>query len=183
VSALTLAELRAAPAITDGAAEVPVLADVLAGFPELRFNIDVKDRASAELVPGILRRAACLDRVCVNSFSWRRLRRVRAALPGRICTGAPVAEFLRFLASPRRFAGAAQPAVLQLPLSLHGVPVVTGKLIRDAHAAGLPVHVWTLNDLASIRAALDLGADGIMTDEPVLLRAELTRRGLWSRPG
>lgn len=183
VSALTLAELRAAPAVSDGVAEVPLLADVLAGFPELRFNIDVKDRAAAELVPDILRHANCCDRVCVNSFSRRRLQRVRVALPGQICTGAPVAEVARFVASPRSFARRAQPAVLQLPLSLHGVPVVTGKLIRAAHAAGLPVHVWTLNDLASIRAALDLGADGIMTDQPVLLKDELTRRGLWCAPG
>ncbi len=179
VSALTLAQLRAAPAVTDPGGEVPLLADVLAGFPGLRFNIDVKDWAAAGLVPAIIRRAGCYDRVCVTSFSWWRLRRVRAALAGRICTGAPVAEVLRFLARPRSFAGPGQPAVLQLPLSLHGVQVVTARLIRQAHAAGLPVHVWTLNDLAGIRAALDLGADGIMTDQPVLLRDELTARGLW----
>lgn len=158
---------------------MPLLAEVLAAFPGLRFNIDVKDRASSELVADVIRRAGCHDRVCVTSFSWRRLQRARAALPGRVCTGAPVAEFAGFLASPRRFAGRAQPAVLQLPLALHGVPVTTATVIRDAHAAGLPVHVWTLNDTASIRAALDLGADGIMTDQPVLLRTELTRRGLW----
>lgn len=179
VSALTLAQLRAAPAISDGAAQVPLLADVLAGFPGLRFNIDVKDRAASELVPEIIRRAGCSERVCITSFSWARLRRVRKALAGQVCTGAPVAEFLRFLASPGSFAATPQPAVLQLPLSLHGIQVVTGKLIRNAHAAGLPVHVWTLNDLASIRAALDLGADGIMTDQPLLLKEELTRRGQW----
>lgn len=179
ISKLTLAELRTAPVISHGPAEVPLLAEVLAGFPELRFNIDVKDRVSSELVPAIIRRAGCYDRVFVTSFSWRRLRRVRAALAGRICTGAPIAEFLRFLASPRSLAGSAQPAALQLPLSLRGVQVVTAKVIRDAHAAGLPVHVWTLNDIASIRAALDLGADGIMTDQPVLLKEELTRRGAW----
>ncbi|MBO0774898.1 MAG: glycerophosphodiester phosphodiesterase [Actinobacteria bacterium] len=179
VSGFTLAELRAAPVVSDGAAEVPLLEEVLAGFPELLFNIDVKDRASAELVPGIIRQAGCYDRVFVTSFSWRRVRRVRAALAGQVCTGAPVAEFLRFLASPGSLAGSAQPAALQLPLSLRGVQVVTANLIRDAHAAGLPVHVWTLNDLASIRAALDMGADGIMTDQPVLLKEELTRRGAW----
>ncbi len=179
VSELTLAQLRAAPAITDGPAEVPLLTEVLAGFPDLRFNIDVKDRAAAELVPEIIQRAGCADRVCVTSFSRTRLRLVRAALAGRVCTGAPVTEFLRFLAGPRTFAGAAQPAVLQLPLAMHGIQVVTAGLIRRAHAAGLPVHVWTLNDLASIRAALDLGADGIMTDQPVLLKEELNRRGLW----
>jgi glycerophosphoryl diester phosphodiesterase len=179
VPALTLAQLRASPAVADGPAEVPLLAEVLAGFPGLRFNIDVKDRSAAQLVPGIIRRSGCGDRVCVTSFSWRRLRRVRAALPGEVCTGAPVAEVARFLVRPRAFTGKGHPAVLQVPVAVAGVPVLTSKLIRDAHAAGLPVHVWTLNDLASIRAALDLGADGIITDQPVLLKEELIRRGLW----
>jgi glycerophosphoryl diester phosphodiesterase len=179
VSALTLGQLRAAPAITDGPAEVPLLAEVLAGFPALRFNIDVKDRAAARLIAPIIRRADCCGRVCVTSFSSARLRRVRAALAGQVCTGAPVTELLRFLARPSAFAAAAQPAVLQLPLALRGVRVVTADLISRAHAAGLPVHVWTLNDLPSIRTALDLGADGIMTDQPVLLKQELARRGLW----
>lgn len=180
VSQLTLAQLRAAPAISDGPAEVPLLAEVLTGFPELRFNIDVKDRASAERVPEIIRRAGCHDRVCVGSFSRRRLRLVRAALPGLLPTGAPVAEVVAFLTSPRSFGGRPQPAVLQLPLELRGLPVATGRVIGYAHAAGLPVHVWTLNDLPSIRRALDLGADGIMTDQPVLLKEELIRRGMWS---
>lgn len=179
VSALSLSDLRSAPAVKDGIAEVPLLADVLAGFGEQRFNIDVKDRAAAALVPDIIRRAGCYDRVCIASFSWRRVRRVRAVLADRVCTSAAVAEFLRFLARPGAFSGVPQPAVLQLPLSWHGRPVVTEKLIAAAHAAGLPVHVWTLNDLPSIRAALDLGADGVMTDQPLLLREELTRRGLW----
>ena len=179
VSALTLAQLRAAPAVRDGPAEVPLLVDVLAGFPGLRFNIDVKDGGAARLVAGIIRRAGCADRVCVSSFSWRRLRRVRAALAGAVCTGAPVAEVAWFRIRPGRFAGVPQPAVLQLPLTLRGVPIVTPALVRKAHAAGLPVHVWTLNDLPAVQTALDLGVDGIMTDEPVLLKDELARRGLW----
>jgi glycerophosphoryl diester phosphodiesterase len=176
VSRLTLGQLRAAPAISDGPAEVPLLAEVLAGFPALRFNIDVKDRAAARLVPQLIRRARAEDRVCVTSFSWWRLRRARAALAGLVCTGAAAAEIGRFLARP----GAGPAAVLQVPLAVRGVPLVTTRFISRAHAAGLPVHVWTLNDLASIRRALDLGADGIMTDQPVLLKAELTRRGLWA---
>ena len=49
-----------------------------------------------------------------------------------------------------------------------------------AHEAGLQVHVWTLNQRHEMERALDLGADGIMTDETVLLRDLLRERGLWT---
>ena len=63
----------------------------------------------------------------------------------------------------------------QVPLQ-----VATPSFIRRAHEAGLQVHVWTLNRRHEMERALDLGADGIMTDETVLLRELLTERGLWA---
>jgi glycerophosphoryl diester phosphodiesterase len=62
----------------------------------------------------------------------------------------------------------------QVPLQ-----VTTGSFIRKAHDAGLQVHVWTLNRRHEVERALGLGADGIMTDETVMLRDLLTERGSW----
>jgi glycerophosphoryl diester phosphodiesterase len=62
----------------------------------------------------------------------------------------------------------------QVPLQ-----VATPSFVRSAHDAGLQVHVWTLNRREEMERALGLGADGIMTDETVLLRDLLTERGLW----
>ncbi|MCO4835536.1 MAG: hypothetical protein KC481_17910 [Acidimicrobiaceae bacterium] len=42
--------------------------------------------------------------------------------------------------------------------------------MRRAKSAGLKVHVWTLNTEEGIFAALDAGADGVVTDEVVLAR-------------
>jgi glycerophosphoryl diester phosphodiesterase len=64
----------------------------------------------------------------------------------------------------------------QVPLQ-----IASSMFIRWAHDAGLQVHVWTLNRRPEMERALDLGADGIMTDETVLLRDLLTERGLWGR--
>ena len=57
--------------------------------------------------------------------------------------------------------------------------IATREFIRRSHELGLQVHVWTLNTRAEIERALDLGADGVMTDEVVLLRDILTERGQW----
>jgi glycerophosphoryl diester phosphodiesterase len=43
----------------------------------------------------------------------------------------------------------------------------------------LEVHVWTIDDAAEMARLLDLGADGIMTDRPAVLRDVLSGRGQW----
>ena len=67
----------------------------------------------------------------------------------------------------------------QVPVRQHGVLIVTRQFIRRAHARGLAVHVWTVDDPAEMRRLLDLGVDGIMTDRPAVLREVLLERGQW----
>jgi glycerophosphoryl diester phosphodiesterase len=68
---------------------------------------------------------------------------------------------------------------LQVPARRSGVQVVTPGFIRRAHALGLVVHVWTINEPAEMRRLLDLGVDGIVTDRADLLRDVLLERGEW----
>jgi glycerophosphoryl diester phosphodiesterase len=49
--------------------------------------------------------------------------------------------------------------------------------VREAQALGLKVLAWTVNEPAHIARVMDLGVDGIVTDRPDLVRAELQRRG------
>ena len=56
-------------------------------------------------------------------------------------------------------------------------PSVNADLIREAEEAGLPIFVWGFADMAQVRAALDLGVDGIITDFPDQAREELERTG------
>ena len=55
----------------------------------------------------------------------------------------------------------------------------TRAYLRAAHAVGLPVHAWTVNDAAEMVRLLDLGVDGIMTDRADVLRDVLVSRGQW----
>jgi glycerophosphoryl diester phosphodiesterase len=45
------------------------------------------------------------------------------------------------------------------------------------------VHVWTINDRAEMTRFLDLGADGLMTDDIETLRDVLIQRGEWHPRG
>jgi glycerophosphoryl diester phosphodiesterase len=50
--------------------------------------------------------------------------------------------------------------------------------IKEAQGLGLTVLAWTVNEPARMAQLMDLGVDGIVTDRPDLLRAEMQRRGL-----
>jgi len=51
--------------------------------------------------------------------------------------------------------------------------LVTEKLVEQAHAAGLQVVTWTVNQAEAMRSMIAAGVDGIMSDFPDRLRAVL----------
>lgn len=176
---------RLSTARVGGREPVPRLEELLATFPDLRVNIDVKEAAAVRPLVELLTRRRALDRVCVGSFSARRLAACRQALGPRLATslGPPAVLALRaacvhpslsWLAPPCRGVVAAQ-----IPPQAASVPVVTERLVRLAHDRGLAVHVWTVDDAAEMRRLLDLGVDGLMTDELETLRGVLRERGRW----
>ncbi len=70
-------------------------------------------------------------------------------------------------------------ACVQVPHRVKGVRLVDDRFVSRAHAAGLQVHVWTIDDENEINELLDRGVDGIMTDQPSVLKAVLESRGSW----
>lgn len=158
---------------------VPRLEELLLRWPRTRFVIDPKaDECVAPLV-ALIRHVEAWDRVCVGSFSDARLRRVRALSGNRACTSMGP----RAVVVARLVAGAgAMPRLgadcVQVPVREGRLRIVTARFVRAAHRAGLPVHVWTVDDERTMRVLLDLGVDGIMSDRPRLLRAVFASRGL-----
>ena len=181
VADLRLADVRALALA--GGEPVATLAEALEAFPDLRFNIDLKDSGSVGSVPDVLRRAAALDRVCVTSFSERRVRAARRDLGPRACTGLGVGGVALLLGATglARLPWRGAASVLQVPWVLAGGRRLPRQVVETGHRAGLAVHVWTLDDPDEMRAALDLGVDGVMTDRPAVLRQVLEERGRWTR--
>jgi glycerophosphoryl diester phosphodiesterase len=77
------------------------------------------------------------------------------------------------------FRGDAVPLAAQVPVRQGPLPIVTRSFVDGAHAAGLQVHVWTIDDPTEMHRLLDLGVDGIMTDEVTLLHKVMVERGVW----
>ncbi|MDR6977408.1 glycerophosphoryl diester phosphodiesterase [Streptomyces sp. 3330] len=164
-----------------GKEPVPLFEELLEAFPEVRWNVDLKAEPALHPLLDLIARTRAWDRVCVGSFSEARVVRAQRLAGPRLATsygtrgvldlrlrswGVPVA--------PRRSAVAAQ-----VPERQSGVQVVDRRFVRAAHARGLQVHVWTINDPDRMHRLLDLGVDGIMTDHIDTLREVMKDRGVW----
>jgi glycerophosphoryl diester phosphodiesterase len=172
-----------------GREPIPVLDELLASFPDVRWNVDVKaDTALRPLLERLEGDEGLLQRTCVGAFSDARLETVRRVLGERVCTSAGPDEIRRL-----RVASLAGPLSRHLPVAAdcvqvpprHGrIPLVDRVLLAAAHRLELPVHVWTINQEPVMQRLLDAGIDGIFTDATRTLRAVLRERGLWpTAPG
>jgi glycerophosphoryl diester phosphodiesterase len=157
---------------------IPRLEQLLRHWPEARFIVDPKTDACVDPLAAVFDKLDAWERVGIGSFSDRRLRRIRKLGRGRACTSmGPLAVGIARVAAlfgrmPRLGADS-----VQVPLRVGPIPIVTAGFVRAAHRAGLPVHVWTIDDKATMHRLLDLGVDGIMTDRPRVLRDLLAAPG------
>jgi glycerophosphoryl diester phosphodiesterase len=168
-----------------GTEPVPRLDDLLATWPNVRFNIDIKASSGIAPVADAIERTRSHDRVCVTSFSTARRRATLARLSHPVATSAGTPEVVGFLLGARLgLAPVARAALrdvhaLQVPVSRGPLTVVDARTVAAAHRAGRYVHVWTVNDADEMHRLIDLGVDGIVTDRADLLRGVLESRGLW----
>ena len=56
---------------------------------------------------------------------------------------------------------------------------MTPRFVDTAHRLGLQVHVWTIDDPAVMADLLDIGVDGVMTDDADALKQVLVGRDAW----
>jgi glycerophosphoryl diester phosphodiesterase len=158
---------------------VPRLEEILVRWPDVRINIDPKSDACVGPLAALLDRFGAWERVCIGSFADSRLRRIRTLGRGRACTSmGPRAVALARLAAAPGVIPRMGADCIQVPIRQGPVPIVTERFVVAAHRAGLRVHVWTINDEATIHGLLDLGVDGIMSDRLRVLRDSFARRGL-----
>jgi glycerophosphoryl diester phosphodiesterase len=172
----------------------------------VRFNIETKitpesgteapDPATfAKLVVDAVRAAGTTERVTVQSFDWRTLREVKRLAP-EIETSCLTMQTKDNDTVKQSSDGGASPWHAGLALRDHGgsLPAtvkaagcgtwsmfwrnLSPKELADAHALGLKVLPWTVNDPADMRRLIELGVDGIVTDYPDRLRRVMAEKGM-----
>ncbi|HJU21665.1 MAG TPA: glycerophosphodiester phosphodiesterase [Casimicrobiaceae bacterium] len=169
----------------------------------VRLNIETKitpDNAGdtvdaptfVRLILDEVRRAKLEDRVTIQSFDWRTLVEAKRAAPqiptscltieakgmntmaigtdGRSPWHAGLKDDYRSVPALARAAGCSTWSMYWQNL--------TQAQVVDAHAMGLIVLPWTVDELTDMGKLLDMGVDGIITDYPDRLRKLLAQRGL-----
>lgn len=158
----------------------------------------------AAVVADSCRRAGIVARTSIQSFDWEVLRAVRAleprlrltvlASPRHLAVGRPGASPWLGGVDIDDFAGDLVAAVAAEGFDAispaHGSPVASGvgdpayrpfatpELVASAHAAGLVVLPYTVDDPATMHALVDMGVDGLITNYPDRARKVLAERGL-----
>jgi glycerophosphoryl diester phosphodiesterase len=170
-------------ALIGGRERVPTLAELFEAFPDVRFNIDIKSAGAVPVLADFISEHDAWDRVLVGSFSPRRMATFRRLTQGRVATSAHPLEVAAYLLSPTsglaRLLTPGRPDALQIPHRRGRLTVASRGLIRRAHAQGVQVHVWTIDDPLEMSELLDRGVDGLMTDRTDILSDVLRSRGQW----
>jgi glycerophosphoryl diester phosphodiesterase len=155
---------------------IPTLAEVLAAFPGHRINVEIKAGGVQERTREVIMAANASGRVLVAA-EVREHRSHFADYPGPVsASGNELRTF--YLLHRTRLTRLFRPRVdaFQLPRRHRDRDVLSARLVRDAHALNIAVHVWTVDTEDEMRRLLEFGVDGIVTDRPDRLARVLHAR-------
>lgn len=172
----TMSRDEVSRALIDGKEPVPLLSDLMESLPHSMFNIDAKSDASVDALIDFLDRTKTLHRVCIGSFSHRRLAKIRRAFDSRVCTSASPREVALWLTG----IAPSGPSCIQIPQRQSNLRILTRNRVARSRIHGLPVHVWTIDDAETMQELIDDGVDGIMTDDGHTLKRVATHNFLWA---
>jgi glycerophosphoryl diester phosphodiesterase len=183
---------------------IPTLAALFAlvrerGADAVRFNIEIKlnphkpeeTPAHEQIVDALLalvKQAGMEGRVTIQGFDWRALQRVRQLAP-QMPTAYLSAQTPRFntIADGAWTAGfrLAEHGTLPKMVKAAGGTIwspnfydLSARLVEEAHALGLQVIPWTVNESADMERLIGWSVDGLITDDPERARAVMRARGL-----
>jgi glycerophosphoryl diester phosphodiesterase len=164
---------------------IPCLAEVLRIGNDTAFIVELKTfpgdpgrgasgQELAEAVVGVADAACVASRITVEGFDWRGPRHLRRVRPDIGLAWLTRAETVRDAAlwwdgpHPADFGGSVPRVV-----AAEGGPIwvpdhsdLTRDQVDEAHALGLAVIPWTVNDQADMARLIGWGVDGIVTDRP-----------------
>ncbi len=164
----------------EGTEPIPLLEEILVSWPSVRLIIDPKEDSAVRPLYTVLDQFDAWNRVCVGSFSDRRLEGLRHEAGPKLCTSMGPKEVRKLrLSSWGLPLSGYQALCVQVPSRHKGVRLLDRSFIDTAHSSNLPVQAWTINDVAAMEKLLDLNIDAIMTDEAVVLKDVFEKRSLW----
>jgi len=156
--------------------QVPTLNELFEKYPDMRYVIEIKltknpiDKPFCKLI----REYDMQDKVIVASFHDDAMRMFRETCP-QVATSASRTEVRNFVLLGKVFlSGFVVPRYQSIqppydPSESLGIPIMTERFLREAHAKNIRVEPWTVNDPELMKQYIEWGVDGIITDRPDLM--------------
>ncbi len=149
-------------------------------FPHQKIDIDIKDKNPDQIkkLVEVIEKYNASDRIIAASKYLANLKALRKLRP-QITTAFSISETF-FLYSLHKFGFLFldipfKGSVLQIPETYGSFRLVTESFLKELHGRGIELHVWTINIGKDMKRLIEIGVDGIMTDDPALLLKALGR--------
>ena len=175
---LTLSEVKKAKIA--GTDEIPLLSELLNSFTDCFFNIDCKVDETVQPLINLINNKDFINRVCIGSFSQKRINFIRKSLGKDVKTSMGPAEvilskFLSYTSLGYNF----KSSYTSIPIRRYGINLLDERNINYLKSNNQKVIAWTINDEDQMKMLINIGIDGIMTDNLTLLKKVLIEENLW----
>ena len=175
---LTLSEIKKAKIA--GTDEIPLLSELLNSFTDCFFNIDGKVDETVQPLINLINNKDFINRVCIGSFSQKRINFIRKSLGKEVKTSMGPAEvilskFLSYTSLGYNF----KSSYTSIPIRRYGINLLDERNINYLKSNNQKVIAWTINDEDQMKMLINIGIDGIMTDNLTLLKKVLIEESLW----
>ena len=175
---LTLSEIKKAKIA--GTDEIPLLSELLNSFTDCFFNIDCKVDETVQPLINLINNKDFINRVCIGSFSQKRINFIRKSLGKEVKTSMGPAEvilskFLSYTSLGYNF----KSSYTSIPIRRYGINLLDERNINYLKSNNQKVIAWTINDEDQMKMLINIGVDGIMTDNLTLLKKVLIEESLW----
>jgi glycerophosphoryl diester phosphodiesterase len=150
---------------------VPTLEELFKAFPDKRFGIEIKQTdpiPTAQRFCALIRQYTMQSSVLISSFHQENMDAFRKECP-EVATSATQDEVtVFFVLNIFGMTPALTPNYnsLQVPEEFSVFTVLTPQFVSAAHARGLAVQPWTIDEADDLKHVLSLNVDGINTDNP-----------------
>ena len=175
---LSLSEIKKAKIA--GTDEIPLLSELLNSFTDCFFNIDCKVDETVQPLINLINNKDFINRVCIGSFSQKRINFIRKSLGKEVKTSMGLAEvilskFLSYTSLGYNF----KSSYTSIPIRRYGINLLDERNINYLKSNNQKVIAWTINDEDQMKMLINIGIDGIMTDNLTLLKKVLIEESLW----
>ena len=165
---LTLSEIKKAKIA--GTDEIPLLSELLNSFTDCFFNIDCKVDETVQPLINLINNKDFINRVCIGSFSQKRINFIRKSLGKEVKTSMGPAEvilskFLSYTSLGYNF----KSSYTSIPIRRYGINLLDERNINYLKSNNQKVIAWTINDEDQMKMLINIGIDGIMTDNLTII--------------